>query len=343
MPRTRSAALRVVPVGEWDDLVTRLRGLDTYTGAAHHRASGLLEPAGTRPVLLHYLEDDGEIALPLLLRPLPDGSGWDAASAYGYGGPVAATEHSPAGFGQALDAWARANDVLATFLRLHPLLGNARLVPPTAELVELGPTVAWDVTAGRDLRSLLHPHHRRAVRRAERAGVDVDVVVQPRALDGFRHLYEVTMRRQQADRFYFFPPAYWDALLADARALGLVLFEARLEGVLVAAVLCFVDGPWLHYHLGASSDGGRSVSASNRCFLTAAEWAQSRGMTRFHLGGGSGARSDSPLLTFKHRHEPAGALLPFHVAKIVHDPDHYARLAGTCSTAGFFPPWRKGR
>ncbi|SFK91911.1 GNAT family N-acetyltransferase [Geodermatophilus ruber] len=341
-----AAGIRVVPDGEWDALVAGLGGLDSYTRLAYHRVSALLEPAGTRPVLLHH--PDGEVALPLLLRPLPDGSGWDATSAYGYGGPVAAAARGApssraTAFGAALDGWARRNGVVTTFLRLHPLLGNAPHVPPTGELVELGATVSWDVAAGRDLVAALHPHHRRAARKADRAGLVVAVAPGPAALAEFRALYDTTMRRQQADPFFFFPDAYWDALAADREALGLVLVEGRLEGELVAALLCFAEGPRLHYHLGASADAARAVGASNRCFLAAAQWAQARGMTRFHLGGGVGGSAESPLFVFKHRYDPAAAPLPFHVAKLVHDPDRYRSLAGTDSTAGFFPPWRRGR
>jgi hypothetical protein len=339
MTASRTAVLRSVPTAEWDELVRRLGGVDTYPSAAYSRVSAELEAPGTVPVLLHHVHADGEIALPLLLRPLPDGAGWDATSAYGYGGPVARGGPAP-DFGRALDDWARENGVVTTFLRLHPLLGNAPLVPTTAELVPLGPTVGWDVTAGRDLRALLHPHHRRAVRSAERAGVQVDVV-RPRSLDEFRALYDATMRRQHAADFYFFPDAYWTALLDAADPLGVVLVEARLDGALVAALLCFGDGPWLHYHLGASDDVARRVGASTRCFLAAAEWAQARGMSRFHLGGGLGADPDSSLLTFKRRFDPSTELLPFSVAKLVHDRETYARLAGTVSTAGYFPPWRR--
>jgi hypothetical protein len=337
-----AAGVRVAPAAEWDGLVARLGGLDTYSSLAYHRVSASLEPAGTVPVLLHRVHADGETALPLLLRPLPDGSGWDASSAYGYGGPVATSAEAAATFGTALDAWARENGVVATFLRLHPLLGNAGLVSGGG-LVRLGSTVAWEVAPGRDLLAAMHPHHRRAVRKADRAGLEVSAVPRPPQLDEFRALYDATMRRQRAEPFFFFSDAYWAALLEHGEELGLVLVEGRIEERLVAALLCFSEGPWLHYHLGASGDAGRAIGASNRCFLTAAEWAQSLGMARFHLGGGVGGDAESPLFVFKHRFDPASAPLPFHVAKWVHDRDRYRGLAGTDSTAGFFPPWRKDR
>jgi hypothetical protein len=203
--------------------------------------------------------------------------------------------------------------------------------------------VVWEVPAGRDVAAAMHPHHPRAARRAQRAGLQVAVVPRPLLLDGFREVYEATMRRQQAESFFFFGRAYWHALLASGDALGLVLVEGRLRGELVAALLCLSAGPWLHYHLGASADAGRAVGASTACFVAAAEWAQSVGMARFHLGGGVGGDSASPLFVFKHRFDPAAPPLPFHVAKLVHDRDRYVRLTGSGSTAGFFPPWRRTR
>jgi hypothetical protein len=328
-----------VPVTDWDETMTRLGGDDIYLRRAYHQASKQLEAAGSELVLLRCSLASGEIALPLIIRPIA-GGGFDATSAYGYGGPASLSECDTAAFGAALDEWARANDVVATFLRFHPLLDNARLAPANAQLIELGATVAWDVSADRgELLPLMHTHHRRAVRKADRAELAVEVVNGPSTLVEFRELYETTMRRQEAAGFYFFPDAYWNDLGAYCRD-ELVLVNGSLDGEVVASLLCFAHGPTLHYHLGASADAARNIGASNRCFLAAAEWAQSRGMTRFHLGGGVGAGTDSPLFVFKHRYDPTSEPHPFHIAKLVHDPVRYRELAGTESLDGYFPPWR---
>lgn len=331
--------IRLVPNDEWDALVERLGGDDVYLRLGYSQSAAHLEPEGTFPVLLHLRDPGGEAALPLLLRPLDDGSGFDATSAYGYGGPVARDDIDTAAFGVALDEWAVANGVVATFLRLHPLLDNHRLVPASAEVVELGSTVAWDVGPGRELLESMHTHHRRAVRKADRAGLETRVTVSPSDLTAFRATYDHTMRRQDAADFYFFGDAYWESLLEGAGG-ELVLVDGLLDGEPVASLLCFARGRSLHYHLGASADAARNVGASNRCFLAAAEWAQSSGMSTFHLGGGVGGGTESPLFVFKHRYDPSSEPRPFHVAKLVHDRDRYRALAGTDSTDGFFPPWR---
>jgi lipid II:glycine glycyltransferase (peptidoglycan interpeptide bridge formation enzyme) len=187
----------------------------------------------------------------------------------------------------------------------------------------------------------MHPHHRRAARRSARAGVEVVTITEPTSLDSFRKIYETTMRRQDAHPFFFFPDSYWEALLAESGTLRPVLVEGRLDGELVASLLCFSMRPWLHYHLGGSSEIGRRVGASHHCFLAAAQWAQAGGLTRFHLGGGVGGSDDSSLFEFKRRFDPAGPRHPYRVAKLVHDRDRYLALAGTSSTSGFFPPWRR--
>ena len=61
-------------------------------------------------------------------------------------------------------------------------------------------------------------------------------------------------------------------------------------------------------------------------------------MTGFHLGGGVGGGTESPLFVFKHRYDPASEPRAFHVAKLVHDPTRYRELAGTDSTIFNGPP-----
>jgi serine/alanine adding enzyme len=338
---TAGPAIRVVDEAEWDAHIARLGTTDTYSCAAYHRVSALLEPEGTRPVLLAFGDEAGDVALPLLLRPLPDGEGWDATSAYGYGGPIGRGAPDLGAFGAALDEWADEHGVVSTFLRLHPMLGNGPLVPPTAELVDVAATVGWDLSPGRDLRQGLHSDQRRSVRKAERAGVTITVTSRPPDLEDFRELYAATMRRQQAGDFFFFPDTYWQALLPHDKLLVPLLVEGRLEGRLISTLLCFVSDGWLHAHLSAGDEVSRAIGASAACYLAAAEWGQAQGLTCFHLGGGLGGDTTSPLYAFKHRFDPDSEPRRFQVAKLVHDRDRYRQLAGTDSTEGFFPPWRR--
>ena len=76
-------------------------------------------------------------------------------------------------------------------------------------------TVTWRLE-GDDLLAGMHKHHRRLARRALAAGLRATVEPAPGSLEGFIAVYEASMRRADADPFYFFGADYWDALLRGA-------------------------------------------------------------------------------------------------------------------------------
>jgi hypothetical protein len=220
---------------------------------------------------------------------------------------------------------------VTTFLRFHPLLGNQAGAPIHVE--ELAPTIGWRLED--DLLAGMHQKHRNVVRKAQKAHLEVE---DGTGVGSFPLLYEETMRRADAAAFYFFPGEYWEAL--DRLGKGLVRFHAVEEGDVVASALCLASPPFLHYHLGAASDRGRELGATTLLLYDIALWAQERGYTRFHLGGGVGGGRDS-LHGFKVRFDPGGEC-PMAIGKAVHDPEAYRALGGDPGDlAGFFPAYRR--
>jgi hypothetical protein len=305
-----------VDAAEWDATLDGLGLVDAYLRRAYVESACVLETG--EPMLLEH----ESAAFALIRRSNPI----DAITPYGYGGPVGRAARE---FWRAYDEWCRAHGVVTTFVRFHPLYANAREAPIHVE--PLAPTVAWRLDQ-EDLPAGMHLNHRRAVRKAQKAGV---TVTSGEGVGGFVPLYEATMRRADASPFYFFPSSYWEAL----ERAGVVRFDAERDGDLVASALCLASPPWLHYHLGASSDEGRRIGAMHLLFLEAATWARPRGYERFHLGGGVGGRDDS-LHEFKRRFD-AGGLVDASVGKAVHDEVAYRRLSGDVGLEGFFPAYRR--
>src|SRR5919202_2528432 len=165
----------------------------------------------------------------------------------------------------------------------------------------------------------MHPKHRNKVRKAENAGVVVELRESPADLDAFAALYEDTMRRLEASVFYVFSPEYWSALTERLRE-RIVVAEARFrDGELAASALFLAARPWLHYHLSGTTERGRNAAAANLIVYEAARWASERGFSDLHLGGGYGGREDS-LFEFKLRFAPSGRR-EAAVGKAVHDAD----------------------
>ena len=169
------------------------------------------------------------------------------------------------------------------------------------------------------------------------------VAGDPDAAPGFYDAYAEWCRdRGVVSTFVRFHPLYENQRYSrfDADAVGAtVAAEARREGELLAAVLCFDSAPWLHYHLGAQSDEGRRLGGSQLALLAAAQWGREGGYELLHLGGGVGGRRDS-LFEFKQRFDPGAGERAFFVGKAIHDRDAYRELAGTDSLDGFFPAYR---
>ena len=304
--------MRELEVSAWDALA----GLDAYYRRPYVEAAALLDRG--RPFLL---EHEGAVFAGIE-RDEPR----DVVTPYGYGGPVG----GDGGFWDAYEEWARERGVVTTFVRFHPLFANQRGAPLHVE--PLAPTVAWRLDSDRDLRAGLHFKHRNKVTKAANAGA---TITQHDGLGEFVALYEDTMRRLDADAFYFFEPAYWERL----GKLPLVRFDAELGGEVVASALCLATPPFLHYHLSGTTDAGRSTGSSTLVLLEAARWAQANGYERFHLGGGLGGKEDS-LHHFKARFDPDG-LVDAAVGKAIHDEDAYRRLSGgEVSYNGFFPAYR---
>jgi serine/alanine adding enzyme len=314
-----------VEPAEWDALLARLGVEDVYLRSEYIESACTIEPG--MPTFLA----DGDVVFPCILRQFRDA--FDVTTPYGYGGPVAVAEDAEA-FYSAYRGWCRERGVVSTFVRFHPLYANQRYARIAVE--PLGSTVAWRLQAG-DLFARMHSHHRRVVRKAQRAELEVGVEESP-SLEEFAALYERTMARLDADLFYLFTPEYW----ASLGALPLLLVSARREGELLASVLCFTAKPWLHYHLGASSDEGRRVGASHLVLYEAASWARENGYEIFHLGGGVGGRADS-LFEFKLRFDP-GAEREFAIGRAIHDETGYYKLTeetgASVDVRGFFPAYR---
>jgi serine/alanine adding enzyme len=306
--------VRELEPASWDE---RSGELDAYYRRPYVESAALLDRG--RPFLL---EHEGAVFAGIE-REQPR----DVVTPYGYGGPVG----GDGSFWPAYEEWARERGVVSTFVRFHPLYANQRGAPIHVE--PLAPTVAWRLDPERDLLAGLHFKHRNKVTKAEKAGATVR---QHDGLGEFVPLYEDTMRRLDADDFYFFEPAYWEHL----GRLPLARFDAEIGGETVASALCLATPPWLHYHLSGTTDAGRSTGASTLVLLEAARWAQAAGYERFHLGGGLGGTADS-LHHFKARFDSEG-LVDAAVGKAIHDEGEYRRLSGgEAGYDGFFPAYRR--
>lgn len=338
----------------WGNALERLR-YDVYHLPDYSRFAARHE--GGVPSAF-YAESSGRVMLiPLLLRDVPvelgAPPGWkDAASAYGYPGPLTSHPNDEGWLEECrvtLEQLARRHDVVAAFLRLHPLRGvPAERLSTYGDVVTHGPVVYLDLTKGADeLCSETRPNHRRDIRRLRRAGFTA-IMDDWDAYLAFPSLYRATMDRVSADPFYYFSDQYFADLALMLNGHLHICAVVSPDGHLAAAGLFTETDGFIQYHLGGTALAHLRDAPSKLIFETVAQWGKSAGATAMNLGGGTGSRCDS-LFQFKAGFSPSRAL--FHTLRIVFDDHRYSELArlwaarygGEETAGGYFPVYRQPR
>jgi ribosomal protein S18 acetylase RimI-like enzyme len=303
------------------------------------------EQEGARPRALYVAADAKVMLLPLLIRDIP-GGGLDAASPYGYPGPVGIGTDDPTFLRIALVAGLnvlREAGIVSAFVRLHPLLNET---PPqgVGTLVHHGETVSIDLTLpSEELWSQTRANHRRDITRALQLGYVARIDEDWIHLESFKELYRATMSRRSAAQYYFFDDAYFDRL-RDALGERLHLCVVSNDGSIAAAGMFVETNGIVQYHLSGSSDASRAVQPTKVMMHFMANWAKNRGNQVLHLGGGLGGDSDS-LLQFKSGFSPRRHT--FSTLRMVVDEEEYSRLVAgrglveePIARTGYFPLYR---
>jgi RimJ/RimL family protein N-acetyltransferase len=163
--------------------------------------------------------DRGSMLLPIIVREISPGRR-DAVSPYGYPGPLVGGTDDPAFLREALAVGIhalRAAGFVSLFIRFHPLLNGD---PPQGlgTMVRHGDTVSIDLSLSEDeLWRQTRENHRRNIVRARGLGYVASMDGAWSHFEAFKHLYRLTMERNNASAYYRFDDRYFDGL---RRALG---------------------------------------------------------------------------------------------------------------------------
>lgn len=337
----------MLPGIEWDDLVSASPFGDTYFRPAYVAAHEHLDAGRAMAVLT------GGCLVPVFVGPvtgLPFShsvDGFDAVTPYGYGGMMPLSD-------QAIDCgevyerlvlWARQENVICCFLRLHPLLPISEDLRHAAaghhhevrlRGLTTGVTLSdWDQR--RDAISGMSDGRisdlSKARRHLEVEWADLeDPGRRAASLELFQQLYNASLDRLNAPAFYRFPDPYYRSL---AEGLGniLGLAFATFEGKPAAASMFFFDRHFAHYHLSCSNELGRKYRGSTLLINAAAERARDRGCRLLHLGGGT--RKGDPLWGFKESF--GGRIFEHYTVNLVVDHKRYDALVAARKAAAGLP------
>lgn len=311
-------------------------------------ASALHE--GGTPMAFLLETGDGGMLVPLIKRPLA-GFGeqyaayYDVTSPYGYPGPLywgkdweARLPEMHALFENCLQK----ENVVSLFLRLNPFAGPApELLAPLGTVRQHGPTVYMDLRDPAQTWSGINSANRTFIARMLKRGYTVKIDDWD-AVDVIIQAYGETMTRLEASPYYFFPKAFFQALM-DHTAPHLHLatcFTPR--GELAGGVFFTETTGIIQYYLTGIFEEHMESSPGKLLINALRLWGIERGHHTLNLGGGLGAHQDG-LFQFKVRLSKLTAT--FSTFRKVILPEVYDQLSAGHAPAGvddeYFPRYRK--
>ena len=331
---------------EWNNLVQSFTNYDVYYLSGYVKA---FQIHGDGEPQLFYYDEKGLRGIYVYMKRKTAIEGvFDSITPYGHGGFLlegdTSEENVKALWAAYVDRMKEEN-IVDNFVRYHPVLANAVPMKTCSDVIDLGKTVAMDLTSEEVIWKNIHSKNRNMIRKAEKNGIVIKHGQGLELFDDFIKIYNATMDKDNAEAYYYFKPEFYKSIHEDLKD-NYEMFWAEYEGKIIAmSIMIFANGR-LNYHLSGSDLQYRNLAPSNLLLYKAAMWGMEKGMNTFHLGGGVGSGEDN-LYKFKIAFNRFSDC-QFSIAKHVFDNEKYDELVAERASrdaefdkeSKFFPLYR---
>lgn len=279
--------------------------------------------------LFVYYNNSGDMALyPFMLKEIQGydigNKYYDIETAYGYGGPVlnCVDKSFIKDFEDSFIKYCKANNIVAEFVRFHPLIKNQNVFCRDIEVLHNRITVQLDLTKSlsdiwnEDIKS----KNRNMIRKAKKNGLHVE---ESKDFETFKNIYESTMDKVDAGSYYYFDNGYYETIKHSS---DYVLLNVEKNKLVIASAIFMGHGDYFHYHLAGSLKEALKFAPNNLLLWESIKYAHEKGYKRMHFGGGLTNSMDDNLFRFKSSFSKERA--DFYIGKRVHNEEVYDYLIG---------------
>jgi len=285
---------------KWSEIVSKSKQFDFHHSQSYH----LLEKEN-RPVLLVAFFNNDFIALPLIVRAIPDTSFFDCTSVYGYCGLISSTDIKDIPsekiiyFKEQLLCFFESNTIVAVFSRLHPLISMDVFFNNFGLIKDINKTVAIDLRLSLEKQ---HAQYRKSfklqLKKLRREGFEVVKAQTKEDIDTFIDIYHETMHRVEASEKYFFNHNYFYAFI-DNKCFNATLLVAKKGGEIIAGAIFTITNKIMQYHLAGTAEAYLKERPMKLIVDEARLLGNELGLDFLHLGGGVGGSDEDSLFYFK--------------------------------------------
>lgn len=348
--------IKIDDMHKWDCLVMSFSEYDVYYLSGYVKT---LQVHGDGEPVLFYYESDKLKGLCVFMKRIISEISYfhnepkfdhytDLITPYGYGGFIFEgdiNDKTITSFKTEFTKLLEKEKIVSVFIRFHPQLRNAEFVRSIFDVLDIGRTIEIDTSSHDTIWDNITSKNRNVIRKAQKSGVEIKHGKGIDLLLKFKDIYDKTMKRDDAEPYYFFKKEFYE-ILDVAMKQNYEIFYAIYDGNIISMAIILFANNRMHYHLSGSLFEYRSLAASNLMLYKAACWGQEEGFKSFHLGGGLGSKEDN-LFKFKAAFN-RNSDLKFSIGKLVADNEVYQQLVDIRSEldpsfnikSNFFPLYR---
>ena len=330
----------------WDSVVISFSCYDVYYMSGYVKAFQIHGDGD--PQLLCYETEGLKAIYVYMKRKTNIGEYYDSVTPYGYGGVLFegdTSEGNLQAFWKAYVEKMKDEGIVDNFVRYHPVLANAIPMKSISTVIDLGKTVAFDLSSEEVIWNNIISKNRNMIRKAEKNGIEIRHGKGMELFKDFKRIYNATMEKDHAEEYYFFGDAFYESIHRDLYD-NYEMFYAVLNGEIIAMSIMLFANNQMHYHLSGSMIEYRNLAPSNLLLYKAALWGCEHGYKTFHLGGGVGSGEDN-LYKFKAAFN-RNSDYQFSIGKEIFDQKKYDELVSLRSSkdnefnpdSNFFPLYR---
>jgi hypothetical protein len=343
--------LDIITINEnekWNGIVKSFKNYDVNYLCGYAKAFQL---HGEGEPLLFYYEDGSTRAINVVMKrdiahtkpfkdKLPVNTWFDISTPYGYGGFLIEGENHDA-VNDAYDSYCKDKGFVSEFVRFHLFSGyqsyyNGLTETRTRNVVR---NLEMDLD---DMWMDFEHKVRKSLKKATKAGLEIEIDITGARLDDFLNIYYETMDRSNAKDNFYFSKEFFNTL--NKMEGNYIYFHVLYEGKVISTELVLYGVENCYSFLGGTNRNYFRLSANNFLKYEIIKWAKEKGLKRFILGGGYG--DDDGIFKYKKSFAPNG-VYDFYLGKKIFDNDKYAKLVNTIGkntmnkeSNSFFPLYR---
>ena len=309
---------------EWDNVVKQFEKYDVYY--LHGYVKGFKIHGDGEPLLVYYESKELKAIFVGIKRNTDIEGCYDCITPYGYGGVLFegnTSDDNLKHFWFEFKEKMLAEGIVDNFVRYHPILENVEEMKKLSSVTPLGKTIAFDLTSKDIIWQNITSKNRNMIRKAEKNGVEIMHGKGRELLKKFKEIYNSTMEKDNAERYYFFEDEFYQSIDQDLHD-NYEIFYAVLDTKIIAMSIMIFANDQMHYHLSGSVMEYRNLAPSNLLLYKAALWGCENGFKTFHLGGGVGSQEDN-LYIFKAAFN-RNSDYHFYIGKEIFDQEKYYEL-----------------